>query len=163
MVFLWIGIPIFWGVRLSLPTGFLSLVVLAIIVAVLVPNSVRQELLDSARTAYEKLPFTLVVDAQWVGESGWNKLEYLGEFAAKGIHFSLFFAASIAAWFAWPMGNSTTQLVYLLLFAAVTEVLQFFAIGREPEFGDWLVDASGVLLAFALLGFFSRQRTSAET
>ena len=53
-------------------------------------------------------------------------------------------------------------MVRLLLFAAITEVLQFFAVGREPEFGDWIVDASGVLLAFVLLGFFSRKRTSAE-
>ena len=60
------------------------------------------------------------------------------------------------------MGNSTTQLVYLLLFAAVTEVLQFFAIGRGPGLEDWLVDASGILLAFALLWFFCRKRTSAE-
>lgn len=163
MVFLWIGIPVFQGAGLNLATGFLSLIVLAILVAVLTPNSVKQEFLDSAPMVYAKLSLTQFVDVQWIRELGWNKREYL-DYALEIIsHFTLFFVVTIAVRFTWPLRDSTSQLVYLLLFAAVTETLQFYAAGRKPSLDDWLVDVSGILLAFALLWFFNRSRNSVET
>ena len=37
-----------------------------------------------------------------------------------------------------------------MLFAAITEVLQYFAVGGGPGIGEWLFDAAGIVLAFTL-------------
>ncbi len=41
------------------------------------------------------------------------------------------------------------QATALLLFAATTEVLQFYAIDRSPAVSDWLLDAAGIAIGLA--------------
>ena len=61
-----------------------------------------------------------------------------------------FFFAGLT--FCFILVNGKTQalrlLGYLLLFAFVSEVLQFFAEGRNPKLVDFLIDVSGIFLAF---------------
>jgi len=45
----------------------------------------------------------------------------------------------------------TRMLIYLLLFALVTEILQLFVIGRSAQIGDWLIDGAGIATGFTLL------------
>jgi len=158
----WIAIPAVSGIGFNMATGSLCFVVLTISVAILIPDSAIDKFQNTIPTAYPEFLPTLSIDDKLIGEMGQNKLEYLRELAAKGIHFLLFFAASLVAQFAWPLSHGATRFIYLIIFAAVTEVLQFFAIGRSPSLEDWLINASGILLAFTLLWVFNRIRKSIE-
>ena len=86
----------------------------------------------------------------------WEQLYYWGEIAAKGFHFAVFFVLAVTVRFAFPTTPIAVQMAHLILFAAVTEVLQYFAIGRGPGVDDWLTDVAGIALAFALVLLFRR-------
>lgn len=64
-------------------------------------------------------------------------------------HVVLFAALAALVRLARRDDRTDVQAAALLLFAAATEVLQFYAIDRAPAVSDWLLDAAGILIGLA--------------
>ena len=133
---IWTGIHIVRSAALSQRKGLLGFTATAILIGVLIPNSAKQSVLDLIHSASKELP--------------WEILYFWGEIAANGFHVALFIILSMVVRFAFPTIPIAIQVAHLMLFAAITEVLQYFAVGRGPEIGDWLFDVAGIVLAFTL-------------
>jgi hypothetical protein len=70
----------------------------------------------------------------------------------KAGHFVLFFTLAAAAFYRRPYPVTRAQmLVYLLLFALVTEILQLLVSGRTAQLGDVIIDGAGIATGFMLL------------
>jgi len=73
-------------------------------------------------------------------------LEKVGHFI---LFASLAFLCSIGR-----IGEKKLQLLLnLMLFAATTEILQFFVSYRTPTFRDWLIDVGGLICGLAFSQF----------
>ncbi len=138
----WVGIPIVQRVALCPRKGLLGIAAMAVLIGALIPVSAKQAVLELIQPTSKELT--------------WEQLYYWGEIAAKGLHFSLFFILAMAIRFAFPTTPIAVQMAHLILFAACIEVLQYFAVGRAPGVGDWMVDVAGIALAFALFWLFRR-------
>ncbi|MGF1563516.1 MAG: VanZ family protein [Geminicoccaceae bacterium] len=75
---------------------------------------------------------------------------YLGVHQDVAGHFGLFFILAFSLRIARPRDWWIAQVLGLLLLAAVSEVVQLFAVQRGPSFDDWLVDGLAVVLAATL-------------
>ena len=75
----------------------------------------------------------------------------------KVVHLSLFLALALTA--RWAGVRWQVALVCLLLYAAVSEVLQGTAlVDRDAEFLDWVADATGVVIGVGLWALVGRSR-----
>ena len=146
----WIGGSLLHDIGSALFRGLVAVVTLAITAGVLMPGPVKQELLTSAWSAYERLGPALAERLSEIAGLEWGGAEYLGFNISQITHFALFFVLAALARFAWPADRRAFQFLCLLLFAAVTEALQYFVAGRQPTVQDWSFDAGGIFLAFAL-------------
>jgi len=63
-------------------------------------------------------------------------------------HLLLFFLITITVMRSFSSIRREILIYYLLIFAATTETLQFFALDRHPSFFDIGVDSTGILLGF---------------
>jgi VanZ family protein len=73
-------------------------------------------------------------------------------------HFILFSLLAFICRRGRPNGSIQVLLINLMLFAATTEVLQFFAFSRSPRIVDWIIDVSGVLSGLALSMLFCKNK-----
>ena len=86
------------------------------------------------------LSWQLLTPTTIVSAGGWDKLiHFLGFFVLAGL-------ALLSAW------NTSTNkfLMMLIVYAALTEVLQYFIPGRSFSVLDWVVDSLGILAALKL-------------
>jgi VanZ family protein len=73
-------------------------------------------------------------------------------------HFILFSLLAFICRMGRPNGSIQVLLINLMLFAATTEVLQFFAFSRSPRIVDWIIDVSGALSGLALSMLFYKNK-----
>lgn len=114
---------------------FLVAITMTILVGVLIPSDVSQIVMAAIKSSPDKVASEILLY--------WNYLLNAG-------HFAFFLFLGLASRLAFHSIKISIQFAQLSLFAAITEVLQYFAIGRSPSFVDWWVDVSGVALAFVL-------------
>lgn len=70
----------------------------------------------------------------------------------KAGHFVLFIMLAVAAFYRRYYSVTRSQmLIYLVLFAFVTETLQLLITGRSAQFGDVLIDSAGIATGWVLL------------
>lgn len=74
----------------------------------------------------------------------------------KVVHFGMF--ACITACFVWEYYRANNKLaktyltaLYFIIFAAVTEVMQYFVPGRSCDIKDLIADALGIVIAVVLI------------
>jgi VanZ family protein len=85
--------------------------------------------------------------------------DFMGVSFSQIAHFFLFYILSLVISFTLRSKKYLHTIVYLLLFAAVTETLQNYIPNREPTLNDWLFDAAGVFLAFFTVWVYQKIRT----
>lgn len=132
-------------VRLALAVG-----VLLIVAAVLLPNTVLAEWRSEIR---------------WLGQAA-NQVEGWWP-GVNVVHVLMFGVLGLLARAAWPALGAGRLLAVLLVFAGLTELLQFWAPGREPRWVDVGYDllgaCAGVWLAAGVQAGWRRLRaTNAE-
>jgi VanZ family protein len=76
-------------------------------------------------------------------------------------HVAIFVLAGLAVGLGYP-NRAARHMAALTLFAAVVELAQFFAPGRHPRVGDFVVDALGACAGVALALVLTRI-TAAKT
>lgn len=86
-------------------------------------------------------------DFRWIGRAaGW--VEALHP-TLDTVHILLFAALAALSRLAWPAMRWGRLLLRLVLFSAVSELVQFWAPGREPLWSDFWQDLMGVALGLA--------------
>jgi VanZ family protein len=75
----------------------------------------------------------------------------------KAGHFVLFAMLAFLVRIGRPQDRFAAQCFNLMLFAASTEVLQFYISGRQPGLTDWLIDVGGLMLGFFFAAIFRRR------
>lgn len=83
------------------------------------------------------LSWQLLTPVTVISPGGWDKL----------IHFSGFFVLAALATLGWRKGAATSIIALLLVYAALTELLQHFIPGRSFSLLDGLADGLGVVAA----------------
>jgi len=152
IAFAWISFTFLKSLESTHARNSVALIAITITVGVLIPDTMRDGVLTSIWIGYERLrPLSSIILPEIDGEEMRVIFSQLG-------HFILFFVFAALIRITQTAGRRTFQVLGLLLFAAVTEALQYFAHGRQPEFDNWLSDGAGILLAFALLGFLGTFR-----
>jgi hypothetical protein len=74
-------------------------------------------------------------------------------------HFLLFSLLAFIFRMGRPKSSIQELMINFMLFAATTEVLQYFAFNRSPRVVDWIIDVSGVLSGLALSMLFLKKKT----
>jgi hypothetical protein len=142
------------GLRSTAARALTGLAALAILVAVLIPYSLKSDIFrpleDEMRTGQSLLP-ALPPDVDRFLGLAINQTE-------KFAHSVFFFAAAMIVRVFQREGRVGVQFGLLLLFAGVTEALQYFTPTRTPSVHDWLWDAGGISLAFLLSWCFGISR-----
>ena len=133
---IWAYAPVFQTVIAGKNKWFLVATTMTILVGVLIPSDVSQIVMAAVKSSSDKV--------------AWEKLQYWNDALSNAGHFAFFLFLGLASRLAFHSIKISVQFAQLSLFAAITEVLQYFAIGRSPSFVDWWVDVTGVALAFAL-------------
>jgi VanZ family protein len=92
------------------------------------------------------LSWQLLTPTTIVSAGSWDKLiHFLGFFVLAGL-------ALLSAW-----NTSTNKLLMMLIvYAALTEVLQYFIPGRGFSVLDWVADSLGILAALKLSRYFPK-------
>lgn len=67
----------------------------------------------------------------------------------KLVHALMFSGCTWVVLRGWP-GKTSVSLALLVLFAAVTEIIQYFVPDRSASFHDFLADCFGIVLAYFL-------------
>lgn len=153
VVVVWVAVPF---VRLSFESwGHGATLVLAagIFLGVLMPEALKESLGTMIWPGKDQAPIIAneFNDAHIFNLTG--RLPKLDIF--KLGHFVMFALLAITLVISKPYRISNVRLVfYLTLFAAVSEVLQLFMAGRNPQLGDIIIDcggiASGLVLGFMI-------------
>jgi len=129
-----------WVARLALAVG-----VLLIVAAVLLPNTV----LAAWRS-----------EIRWLGQAA-NQVEGWWP-GVNVVHVLMFGVLGLLARAAWPALGAGRLLAVMLVFAGLTELLQFWAPGREPRWVDVGYDllgaCAGVWLAAGVQAAWRRLR-----
>ena len=154
----WIGGSLVRDIGSTVMRGLIVFVTLGISAGVLISGQAKQKLLATAWGEYERFRQALAIKLPKLSGIEWGGPEYLHVNTSQIGHLSLFFTLAVLVQFAWRTGRRAFQLLTLLLFAAVTESLQYFVSGREATVEDWSFDAGGILAAFALLSFFALRK-----
>jgi len=137
-----IASPVFgWGI---------AAVVLAIAVGVLLPGPLKHEFQAVV------FPFTTQPLLDFI----WGEPEFLGITSNQAGHFFLFLILGIIGRLAWSHMPPWIILTGLLIFAAVTEILQLYVPNRHPSFEDWITDATGIIIGLILSGLIFKKRLS---
>jgi len=138
VMLLWLGLPWFSRLRWDGPHLAIGLMVLAIAVGALLPANLKILLELITVTVFGRLVPGLDHTAEPVAD--------LDSAPVGGFGHVLFFVLlAVAVRWAYPRQRRRVLLFILLLFAAVTEVLQFFAVGRTPSVNDFAIDSLGAL------------------
>lgn len=93
------------------------------------------------------LNWQLLTPVTIVSPGGWDKL----------IHFFAFFVLTGLLMLAWRNQSASRIMLVLLVYAALTEILQHFIPGRSLSTLDWVADGLGVLAAVVIFRYMLRR------
>jgi hypothetical protein len=154
-VVLWIAVPMIRSAYGNPRHGAILVLGLAILLAVLMPENLKEHLGSSLFPSFVEPTVTPAAASVFKFTPLLPELDIY-----KAGHFFMFAMLAVAALYRRPYPVSRTRmLVYLLLFALVTEILQLLVSGRSAQLGDVLVDGAGMitgLMLLRLMQFFSQ-------
>ena len=140
---IWLGLPWLSQLRWDGPHLAIYLTVLCIAMGTLLPVNLKILLELVTVSIFGRLIPELDHAVEPVTE--------LDSAPVSGFGHVLFFVLlALAVRWAYPRQHRRILLLILVLFAAVTEVLQFFAVGRTPSVNDFAIDSLGVLVGIGL-------------
>jgi VanZ family protein len=139
-------LPLVRGVRSPVARILVALVVIAILFATLIPASLKDGIFRPMKEALKVALNLVPALAPEIHRVLAVSIEHLDAYG----HTMLFFVAALAVRFFRPDDRGIVQYGYLLLFAAISETLQYFTPSRTPSFGDLSSDVAGITLAFLL-------------
>lgn len=156
-------LPLVRGVRSPGARILVALVAITILVATLIPASLKDEIFRPVKEALKVVLNLLPALTPEIHRVLTVSIENLDAYG----HALLFFVAALAVRFFRPDDRGIVQYGYLLLFAAISETLQYFTQSRTPSFGDLSSDVAGITLAFLLhwlvAGRSAKRRRGAAT
>lgn len=121
----------------------------------LIPGQVIAALLSAAEPALEAVRHWL--DSWWPWPASYP--DDGGLATDKIIHFMLFAMCAILSGRAWLPALSIINITLLLLvFAGLTEVMQYLIPGRSMSLGDMLADTTGVVAGMGIWQGYRRSR-----
>jgi VanZ family protein len=161
----WIGFYLLRNIASDYSRTSVAVVGVTIIIGVLIPSTVKHEILTWLRDAYEHLRPMLSDNLPKIEGRKEYEPEYMGVSLSQLGHFTLFFVLAMLIQIVRPLDRQIQLLLGLLLFAAVTEALQNFVPSRSAEVLDWSFDGGGIILAFTAISLFRalRRMTKADT
>ncbi|MFO1431375.1 MAG: VanZ family protein [Candidatus Competibacteraceae bacterium] len=140
---IWLGLPWLSQLRWDGPHAAIYLIVLCIAMGTLLPANLKIFLeLITVNVLGRFIP-GLEHTAEPMAELDSTPVSGFG-------HVLFFVLLAMAVRWAYPWQRRWILLLILLLFAAVTEILQFFAVGRTPSVNDFAIDGLGTLLGLGL-------------
>jgi len=143
MALIWLALPWFSQLRWDGPHLAIFLMVLAIAMGALLPANLKIVLELVIVTTFDQFIPGIDHAAEPVAE--------LDSAPVGGFGHVLFFVLlAMAVRWAYPRQRRRVLIFILLLFAAITEVLQFFAVGRTPSVNDFAIDGMGALVGLGL-------------
>jgi hypothetical protein len=124
-----------------------------IAIGCMIPGKTRDLILDQVQETIGNLEMVLAESFIW----SYVPLEfqtYLSISPDKVGHFVLFAILAFLFRIGRPQDRFASQCFNLMLFAACTEVLQFFISDRQPGVIDWAIDVGGLFLGFLFAELF---------
>ena len=124
-----------------------------IAIGCMMPGKVRDLILDQAQETIGNLKMVLAESFIW----SYVPLEFQTYLSIPPDivgHFVLFATLAFLFRIGRPQDRFASQCFNLMLFAASTEVLQFFISGRQPGLTDWSIDVGGLFLGFFFAEIF---------
>lgn len=124
-----------------------------------IPGKIRDMLLDQSQEMIGKLK--MVFAESHISSYIPAELQTLLTLSPdKAGHFVLFAILAFLVRIGRPQDRFAVQCVNLALFAASTEILQFFISGRQPGITDWLVDVAGLMSGFFFATIFRHRQSN---
>jgi len=152
---LWIAIGVWtlWGIigpiTLCPKILFWSIVVSAIALTSLLSSSIKQAVFEVVIEGFSYANTVLlpIMPAVVAG----SELFVTGGDLDELAHMGFFGAIAYFTVVSWPRQNLRSLALQLSIFAASTEVIQFFAVDRQPRLFDWTLDMCGMLLVLCVV------------
>lgn len=158
VTFLWLGKNLLRLFNSRMIQGSFIIISASIIIGCcVIPGKVRDMILDLFQETIAKLKMVLTESYIW----SYVPAELQTDFSLsldKAGHFVLFAILAFLVRIGRPQDRFAAQCTNLLLFAASTEVLQFYISGRQPGITDWLVDVGGLMLGFFSAAIFHHRQ-----
>lgn len=152
----WMAYPFLSRLRFDWRNCLMYLAIAGIFAGTLMPASLKIELVSELDTTIDQVaPYE-----EYEGIAG----RYLNLVPTDKLGHLLYFALlALAMLWVYPGMSRLQILSFLLILAAVSEVLQFFVEGRQPQFRDFLIDSIGPSLTIGSSGllYLMRRRLSA--
>ena len=154
MTFLWLGKNLHRLFSSRIIQGSFFIVSASIAIGCcMIPGKIRDMILDRFQETIEKLKIALAESHLWSYVPPEIKIDFALS-PDKAGHFVLFAILAFLVRVGRPQDRFAAQCFNLMLFAASTEVLQFYISGRQPGITDWFVDAGGLMLGFLFAAIF---------
>ncbi len=125
----------------------------------MIPGKIRDIILDRSQETIGKLKIVLVESPLWSYVPPELQID-LSLSPDKAGHFVLFAMLAFLVRVGRPQDRFAAQCFNLMLFAASTEVLQFYISGRQPGITDWFIDAGGLTLGFFFAAIFRHRQNN---
>lgn len=93
------------------------------------------------------LSWQLLTPVTIIAAGSWDKL----------YHFVSFGVLAGLAIMAWSQYKTSLLVTVLIAYAALTEILQHFIVGRSFSIYDWLADCAGIVVATILTRYFFKR------
>lgn len=162
LLFVWVialiivGRALFSIINSGISRLFLVVIVFTILIGALTPGDVKQHYFSFLWDMHVYFGQILNVEQSITKEVDIGGLDFFGLDVSRIGHFSLFFALSALIFHSFQNNSSAFNLFSLFIFAAVTEVLQYYSPGRQPMIIDWLYDVAGITLAYVMWKLIKR-------
>lgn len=158
IVLLWLGVKLRQLFRSKITLGSFLIVSTTIAIGCMLPDITLNLILDHGQETFKTLEFIFVKFFTLLYFLHAFDIDVTFSLQDSG-HFALFAMLAFLLRISRDQDRLISQCLNLMIFAASTEVLQFFVAGRHPAISDWLIDVSGLLLGFlfAELFLFSRK------
>jgi len=157
VVFLWLGKNLRQLFSSKIIQGSFLIVSGFIVIGCMIPGKVRDLILDQAQEKIENIKMVLTESFIW----SYVPLEFQADLSItpdKVGHFVLFATLAFLFRTGRPQDRFASQCFNLMLFAASTEVLQFFISDRQPGVIDWSIDVGGLFLGFFFAEILRRRQ-----
>ena len=151
--FVWLGMKFLRLFNSKKMQGLFLIISGTIGVGCIIPGKIQSQILDQLQKAIEQFKIFLAESYIWSGVPIEIQINFFLSPDILG-HFILFVILAFVLRIGRPQDRLVPQCFNLMLFAASTEIWQFFTADRQPTFNDWLIDVSGLLLGFFLAELF---------
>lgn len=161
---LWIAVGLFAlgnilvSIELSPRKLCWATLVCAIALTSLMSSSFKQDIVELCGEAYSNISTLVLLVMPAVG-AGVGILMSLGDLDRLA-HLGVFALIALLTVFNWPERSLSGLALQLAVFAASTEMVQFFAVERQPRLGDWALDMCGVLLVLFVIQAYRKHATA---